>query len=105
MSFSAEGLLRSLQIKGRVQLDWRKTAKKLRKALAHHIEGEETVLFPKAQSLLTAQEAEMMGEAFLKLKPQIKEEGIAETTLELAANLMPARFATYMKSYNLEKRI
>ncbi len=101
----AETLLRTLQIKDKIDMDWKKTANDLRDALNHHINEEEGRVFNVAQQLFTSEEAEMMENAFEALKPEIKEEGLMKTTLELITNLMPKRFVPALKSINLDARI
>ncbi len=88
---AAETLLRSLQVGDKVNVGWKKTAQALRDALSHHIREEETELFALAQKVFSDQEAEQIGLAFEKLKPEIKEEGFMKTTLDMVANLMPPR--------------
>jgi hemerythrin superfamily protein len=88
----AEGHLRMLQIKDRTDMDWKDTAQKLQESLLHHILEEETIMFEMAKEVLTSEEAEMMTEAFERLKPEIKEEGIVKNTWDMMANLMPKRF-------------
>lgn len=88
----AEGLLRSLQVTGMVDVGWRQTATKLRDALTHHIQEEETEVFAEARKVLTNQEADQIGAAFVHLKPSIEEQGLVGTSLDLIANLMPGRF-------------
>ena len=99
--FAAETLLRSLQVGEKVNVNWKKTAKALREALSNHIREEETELFALAQKVLTDQEAEQIGLAFERLKPEIKEEGFMKTSLDMVANLMPPRLNKAMLS---EKR-
>lgn len=95
----AEALLRLLQVKDKTNLDWKDTAKKLKTALEHHIQEEEGLMFELARNNFTNEEAVMMGEAFEKLKPEIKEQSILGTTWEMIANLMPSRFSdTFRKS-------
>ena len=89
----AEGLLRLLQVKDKANMDWKDTAKKLKTALEHHIQEEEGLMFELARNNFTEDEAIMMGEAFEKLKPEIKEQSIVGTTWEMIANLMPSRFS------------
>lgn len=101
----AETLLRTLQAKNKIDLDWKETAKSLRAALAHHIEEEEGRIFNVAKQLFTTEEADMMEEAFEALKPEIKQEGMLQTTLEMVTNLMPKRFVPAIKSINLDARI
>lgn len=101
----AETLLRTLQAKDKVNMDWKKTARELKEAVQHHINEEETRIFNVAQQLFTKEEADMMGEAFEALKPEIREEGLVQTTIEMLTNLMPKRFVPALKSINLDARI
>jgi hemerythrin superfamily protein len=89
----AEALLRTLQVADKVDMGWKQTAKMLKEALEHHIEEEEGDIFTAAQELFTADEAEMMGRAFISIKPQIKEESFIKTSGELIMNLLPPRLA------------
>lgn len=98
----AEALLRTLQMKDKIDADWRTTAGKLKEALAHHIREEETAVFAAAQEYLTEREAEMMGEAFEKMKPEIRRENILQTTVDLIANMMPPRFASVFRDRTFE---
>lgn len=101
----AEALLRTLQVEDKIDLKWKSTAEKLLKALTHHIQEEETKVFNVAQQLFTEEEAEIMAEAFEKLKPDVKKEGIVRTTLEMVTNMLPQRFVPSVKAWNLESRI
>lgn len=101
----AEALLRTLQLQDRVDAGWHSTAFKLKETLDHHINEEEHKIFDAAKNVFTGEEAEMMGQAFENLKPQITKEGFVTTTIELIANLMPARFAKSFRNFNLENRI
>jgi hemerythrin superfamily protein len=87
----AETLLRALQLETKVGAGWRSTAEKLREALDHHIQEEETKLFSAGRRLFTDDEAEMMGNAFENMKPEIREEGLLGTTVDMVKNLMPPR--------------
>lgn len=101
----AETLLRTLQVKDKVDMDWKETATKLREAIRHHIDEEETRIFNVAQQLFTKEEADMMEEAFEALKPEIKDEGLLQTSIEMITNLMPQRFVPALKSINLDARL
>jgi hemerythrin superfamily protein len=101
----AETLLRSLQVADKIDLEWKATAQKLKKALEHHIQEEEGKIFNVAQQLFTKEEAEMMAEAFEQLKPEVKEEGFLRTTLDMVANLMPPRFAASLRTFTLNPRV
>jgi hemerythrin superfamily protein len=87
----AESLLRTLQVKGKIDADWKATAKELKTALEHHIAEEESEMFVAGRTLFTNEEAVAMGEAFEKMKPEIREEGIMGTTIDMIKNLMPPR--------------
>ncbi len=97
----AEALLRTLQLKDKIDFDWKRTAKKLQHALQHHIQEEEGKIFNIAQQLFTDQEAIVMGEAFASLKPEIKKEGFVKTTIDMVVNMMPPRIAASLRTYNL----
>ena len=88
---AAETLLRSLQVTEKLNLGWKKTAIALRDALTQHIRDEETEVFALAKKVLSTEEAEQIGLAFERLKPEIKEEGFMKTTLEMISNMMPPR--------------
>jgi hemerythrin-like domain-containing protein len=89
----AERWLRTLLVKEKVKLDWRATARKLKDALSHHIHEEETEIFALAQKVLTDEDAEKIGLAFERMKPEIKKEGMMKTTLEMVQNLMPPKIS------------
>ncbi len=89
---AAESLLRTLQVKGKIDADWKMTARELKAALEHHISEEETEMFTAGRALFTDEEAEAMGAAFEKMKPELKEEGMIGTTIEMLKNIMPTRF-------------
>ncbi len=97
----AETLLRTLQMKDKMDSDWKETAVKLKEALEHHIQEEEGRIFTAAKSVLSESEVEMMGKAFEKLKPGIKEESIVGTTMDLVVNMMPPRFTSTFRKNNL----
>ena len=89
----AESLLKTLQAKEKIDMNWKKTAHNLKVAVEHHIQEEETTIFSFAKQVFSEQEASQISEAFEKMKPQIKEEGFMGTTLDLIENLMPPRFS------------
>lgn len=99
----AEGLLRALQVTGKIDAGWRQTAGKLRDALAHHIAEEEGEVFAAAQRALSQEEADQIGTAFVQLKPEIQEQGLMGTTLDMIVNLMPGRFIGSLKDLNSQK--
>lgn len=89
----AETLLRMLQLEDKTNMSWKGTAQKLKEALEHHIQEEEGLMFEKARNNFSSEEAQMMGAAFEKMKPEIKEEGLMGTTWDMIANLMPPRLS------------
>jgi hemerythrin-like domain-containing protein len=100
----AEALLRSLQVRDRIDADWKKTAQKLKDALEDHIHDEETKVFMVAQQMFTAKEAEMLGTAFVQMKPGVQKEGILKTTFDLLVNLMPPRLSPTLREEGFEPR-
>lgn len=95
----AEGLLRSLQTMDAVDLNWRRGAEKLKEITERHIIDEETATFDVAKTYFLDQEAEMMGEAFEKLKVQIREGGLLKNMVDLIANMMPERFRGGLRKF------
>ncbi|MCM2282759.1 MAG: hemerythrin domain-containing protein [Bdellovibrionaceae bacterium] len=93
-----EGYLRSLQAMQGVGADWTKTVQKLQQALLHHIQEEEGRVFTAARQVLAEDEARMMGQAFEQMKPEVREGGFMQNTLDLIANVMPERFAAPLRS-------
>lgn len=89
----AEGLLRTLQAKDKTVGDWKKTARKFKEELEHHIQEEETKVFSLARNLLTTEEADQIGNAFLKFKAEYQGQGAIKNTADMILNLLPARFA------------
>lgn len=97
----AETFLRTLQAADKIDMGWKQTAKKLKEAVFHHIEEEENKIFTVAQHLFTDEEAVMMAEAFEQLKPEVREQGFMQTTIDMVANLMPPRFAATLRTMTL----
>lgn len=94
----AEAILRTLQVAEKVDAGFESLAKKLKTALEHHIAEEEGELFRLAQGAITDEEAEQMGKAFSSMKPEIKEQSILGTTMDMIANMMPPRFTDSFRS-------
>jgi hemerythrin superfamily protein len=95
----AEALLRTLQAMDKIDAEWKKVARKLKSAVEHHIKEEEERIIPVARQLFTDQEAEVMTEAFEEIKPQVKDGGIVQNTLDMVANMMPQRLAAPLRSF------
>lgn len=93
----AETLLRALQAADKLDMGWRATAQKLKDALEHHIEEEESEVFAAAKELFTAEEAEIMGGAFESIKPQIRDESAVKTTAEMVLNMLPIRLSNKLR--------
>lgn len=98
----AEHLLAKLLDVKEIDDDWMKNARRLQQAVEHHIHEEETRIFNVARQLLTFDEAEMMAEAFEELKPQVREGSVIQTSLDMIARLMPARFAATLRTATLQ---
>ena len=94
----AETLLRQLQVMDKINLDWKATAEKLRNAILHHVEDEESEIFSEARAAFTQEEAEGMCAAFLQLKPKVIEEGFVKNTMDMFINLMPPRLADKVRN-------
>lgn len=100
-----EGLLRILQVRDKIDAEWKQTAKKLQRAVICHIYEEEYQVFAAARQLFTPNEAAMMAEAFEQLKHEVQFETDISTSVELVANLMPGRFMRVFRDYNLMNRL
>jgi hemerythrin-like domain-containing protein len=94
----AEALLRALQVEDKMNIGWKATAEKLKKALEHHIQEEETELFSIARSVLSQEDAKKLGELFVKFKPKYEEEGFVMNTMEMMANLLPPKLSSAIRN-------
>lgn len=97
----AEALLKTLQAKDKLNMEWKGIAKKLKDALSHHINEEETEIFSIAREAFSDEEAEVMGEAFLELKPKVKEQTEIGKTADMVINLMPPRLASKIRDFGI----
>lgn len=80
-----ETLLRLLQLKNAVHINWKETAHRLNECLQLHIQEEELEIFDLAEDCFNADEIETMGQNFFLLKNQIKRQGDLEiSTQEMA---------------------
>ena len=100
----SEALLRTLQAADKVNADWQETARKLRLGLERHIREEEGRMFEAARQLFTEEEAEAMGDAFERLKPEVQEDGFTQKTLNMIANLLPTRLAASLRTFTHNPR-
>jgi hemerythrin superfamily protein len=96
----AEGLLRMLQTKDKVNFNWKETASKLKEELEHHIQEEESKIFTMAKSIISQTEADQIGEAFVQVKEQYKKQGAIKNTADMVLNLLPPRFASRAHDLN-----
>lgn len=94
----AEALLRGLQFKEGVKLDWKKTAIKLKDALEQHMTKEEGEIFSEARKIFSEEDARMMGEAFVSMKAQVSNQGFMKNSFDMVVNLMPPRFVDKIRN-------
>jgi hemerythrin-like domain-containing protein len=94
----AETFLRTLQVMDKMNLEWKATAEKLRDAVYHHVQDEESEIFEEARRAFTKEEAIAMCEAFEQLKPKIEQEGFMKNTFDMVLNLMPPRLSDKLRS-------
>lgn len=99
---AAETMLRTLSALEVIDVGWTALARKLQSALIHHIQEEETEIFAAAQHLFTDEEAEIMAEAFEKMKPEVKDGNFLQSSLDLIANMLPGRLAAPLRTFSLE---
>ena len=97
-------LLRTLQGLDVINGEWRKVALKLKSGVEQHIEEEEGKIIPIAQHLFTDEEAMAMAEAFAEMKPEVREGGIIQSTLDLIANMLPTRLAAPLRTFTLKEQ-
>lgn len=94
----AETLLRGLQFKEGVKMDWKSTAIKLKDALEHHMKEEEGKIFSEAKKIFSEEDARMMGDAFVSMKAQVSKQGLMKNSFDMIVNLMPPRFVEKMRN-------
>jgi iron-sulfur cluster repair protein YtfE (RIC family) len=97
----AEALLHVLQTKDKINIEWKKTAQKLKDELEHHIHEEESKVFSLAKRIFSKEEAEQIGKGFIELKEEFKNKGVQINTAKILADLLPARFANKVHNLNL----
>jgi len=94
-----ESLLRLLEVKDKVNFDWKATAKKLLQVLEHHIAEEEGKIFTEARKIFSTEEAVSIGVAFNKLKPSFVGDGAIKNAADLAINMLPPRLADSIRNF------
>lgn len=90
----AESEIRMLGAAKMINSSWTTMVEKLRSDLRHHIQDEETRVFEAARKVLSDEEARQIGDAFLKLKPEMAKDAdsMVASTVDLITNLLPQRF-------------
>lgn len=96
----AEELLGFLELKDRVNFDWRETAIKLQELFARHVLQEETNVFSEAKKMFSKEEAESIGATFVSLKQSYQSERNFKSASDMAVNMLPPRLADSVRSYN-----
>lgn len=90
-----EACLHTLVSPKSLPMEWREAALDLSTSFKAHVVDEEGRLFNAATRLITPQESEMLGEAFLSLKRELdamQEDILEENIIGLVADEMPERF-------------
>lgn len=104
---TAEAELRTLGAAKAIDANWTSLMEKLRKDLRHHIQEEESKVFDAGRQVFTDEEAELMGQAFERMKQETAKAGdsMVASTIDLIANMMPARLTTGFRKHihNLRK--
>jgi len=92
---TAEGEIRTLGAAKALDANWTSLMEKLSKDLRHHIQEEESKIFDAARQVFTDEEAELMGQAFQRMKQETAKGGdsMVASTIDLIANMLPPRMA------------
>lgn len=100
----AETEMRTLTAAKVVDANWTSLMEKLSKDLRHHIETEESDVFDAARKVFDEQEANQLGDAFLRLKKETAKGGdsLVASTVDLIANLLPPKLSAIFRK-NLKK--
>lgn len=93
---TAEGELRALTAAKAIDANWTSLMQKFSKDLRHHIQEEESKVFDAGRQVFTDEEAELMGQAFERMKQETMKGGdsMVASTIDLIANMLPARLQT-----------
>ena len=76
---------------------WKMLAEKLQEELVHHMAEEESDLFPEVRATFDDKQLEEMAIRFKELKPQIREQGVMQNSLDFVANLIPPHIIEQIK--------
>jgi hemerythrin superfamily protein len=90
---TTEAELRTLGAAKVIDANWTSLTEKLSKDLRHHIQEEESKIFDAARQVFTDEEAELMGQAFQRMKQETAKGGdsMVASTIDLVANMLPPR--------------
>lgn len=102
----AESEIRLLSAAKLIDANWKGMIAKLRGDIQRHVHDEESRVFTAARQVLSSEDAEQIGEAFLKLKPEMAKdsESMIASTMDLIANLLPKRFSDGFRKHFSRKR-
>jgi hemerythrin superfamily protein len=92
-----EALLYTLETMDVLHVNFKSVAQKLHDMLVHHVNEEETELFPEFKAVFSMEESTMMAEAFNELKPKIREQNALKSSFDLVANLIPPNLSLMLK--------
>lgn len=98
----AEELLGFLELKDRVNFDWKETAIKLQELIVRHVLNEETKIFSEAQKMFSDEEAEAIGATFVSLKQNYRSQRNFKSASDMAVNMLPPRLAASVRDFNRE---
>jgi hemerythrin-like domain-containing protein len=104
----AETELRTLEGMKKIDTTSKALIEKLRKDLKHHIEEEEGRVFSSARQVFSDEEAQQIGAAFERLKPEMKKdaESMVASTMDLISNLLPRRLVEgFRKNFGGKKKM
>lgn len=89
----AETEIRALGAAKLIDANWTSAVEKLRKDVKHHIEEEEGKIFEAARRIFSEQEAQQIGEAFEKLKPEMAKDSdsMVASQVDMFVNMLPKR--------------
>ncbi|MES2856672.1 MAG: hemerythrin domain-containing protein [Bdellovibrionota bacterium] len=92
-----EAMLYALETMDTLHVDFKALAQKLHDSLVHHVEEEETDLFPQFKEIFSMSESELMAEEFNELKPKIREQNALKSSIDLVGNLISPAVSQLLK--------
>lgn len=102
-----ETTVRALGAMKKIDLNGRRLIESLSDDLRNHIDKEEKQVFPAARQVFDDEEARKIGEAYQKLKPEMRKDAtsVAASTIDLVANLLPTRLTDrFRKAFGSRKQ-